>query len=114
MIRAVFDSNAYDAVLRHDDAALITAALDDGRLALFASPVVQNELRQIADGTRRQRLLELYHRLHSATLPLPAPSLLSRDEQVLAQAKAERALLVSDDKALEATRYAAFRALLQA
>lgn len=112
MIRALLDSNAYDAVLHHDDATLIMAALDDGRLLLFASPVVQNELRQIADGARRHRLLDLYHRLHSATLPLPAPSLMSRDEQLLAQARAEHALLVSDDRALEATRYAEFRALL--
>ncbi len=112
VIRVVLDSNAYDAVLEHDDAERILAALEQGRVEILASPVVLGELRRVADMYRQADLLALYYEVQSRRLAAPDPSLKSADHLLLAQAEAEGARLVSDDKALDALRYADFRALL--
>ncbi|MEL3889467.1 hypothetical protein V6B08_04300 [Ferrovibrio sp. MS7] len=112
VIRLVLDSNAYDAVLQHDDAEQILAALDDGRIEILASPVVLAELRKVPDMYRQADLMALYYELQSRRLSPPDASMKSADHLLLAQAEAEGARLVSDDKALDALRYAEFRALL--
>lgn len=106
----LLDSNAYDAILRHDDAA----RLQQAELELIASGIVLAELRQIAAAERRQALLALFFALHGSA-PEVVPSLASRDALLLAEARAADAILVSDDKALQAAgavSYAGFRALL--
>ncbi len=104
----LLDSNAYDAILRHGDAARLAAA----GLTLRPSGHVLAELRQVPEAARRRALLDLFQMLHGAAPPAP-PSMASRDALLRAEARAAGAVLVSDDKALGALPYAAFRQLFQ-
>lgn len=116
-LRVMFDSNAYDAILRHDDAERIEAAM----LNVIVTAAQEDEIRQIPDAAKQTALLELYHRLQSAAVVVPGDWDASRDSMIGLAAQAHCDLLVTDDKALTAamTRhdadirvltYAAFRA----
>jgi rRNA-processing protein FCF1 len=96
-LRVMFDSNAYDAILRHGDAERI----DAGMFSIITTLAQEDELHQIADPTRRAALLEIFHSLHAATAEVPADWVVSRDS-IIGRAAAEHCdLLVTDDRALK-------------
>lgn len=96
-LRVMFDSNAYDAILRHGDAERIDAEM----FSIITTTAQEDELRQIADPARRAALLEIFHRLHAATADIPADWAASRDN-VIGRAAAEHCdLLVTDDRELK-------------
>ncbi len=96
MTRVMFDSNAYDAILQHDDAGRIEAEM----FSVITTAAQEAELRQIADPARRAALLEIFHALHAATADVPAAWDVARDS-IIGQAAAEHCdLLVTDDRAL--------------
>ena len=96
MLRVMFDSNAYDAILRHGDVERIEA----GMFSVITTAAQEDELRQIADPARRAALLEIFHALHAATAEVPAGWDASRDH-IIGQAAAENCdLLVTDDRDL--------------
>ena len=111
MIRVMFDSNAFDAVLKHDDAEKLRAA----EIVPVVTSVQIDEIRQIADVTKRRRLFDLLHHLQaqrvaSADLPIEAP----RDAVIAVTAALHCDLLVSDDRhiaqgGLRILTYATFR-----
>jgi rRNA-processing protein FCF1 len=96
MIRVMFDTNAYDAILRHDDAGRIEAEM----FSVITTAAQEDELRQIAEPARRAALLEIFHALHAATAEVPADWVTSRDS-IIGKAAAEHCdLLVTDDREL--------------
>jgi len=97
MTRVMFDSNAYDAILKHADAERIEAEMFN----VITTATQEDELRQIADPARRAALLEIFHALHAATADVTADWIASRDS-IIGKAAAEHCdLLVTDDKALK-------------
>jgi rRNA-processing protein FCF1 len=99
MTRVMFDSNAYDQILRHDDAGRIEAEM----LSVITTAAQEDELRRIADPVRRAALLEIFHALHAATAEASAGWDAARDS-LIGQAAAEHCdLLVTDDRALRET-----------
>ncbi len=99
MTRVMFDSNAYDAILKHKDAERIEAEMFN----VITTATQEDELRQIADPARRAALLEIFHALHAATAEVPADWIASRDS-IIGKAAAEHCdLLVTDDKDLRET-----------
>lgn len=113
MTRVMFDSNAIDAILKHEDAARILAA----GITVAITTVQEDELHRIADTARRRALFDLLHALKAERI---APAALSWDasaDAVIAATAAQTCdLLVSDDRHLAAPgglrvlNYAAFRA----
>lgn len=96
MLRVMFDSNAYDAILRQDDAGRIAAEM----FSVITTAAQEDELHQIANPKRRAMLLEIFHRLHAATAEVSAGWDASRDS-IIGRAAAEHCdLLVTDDKGL--------------
>ena len=96
MLRVMFDSNAYDAILKHGDVEAIEAAM----FSVITTAAQEDELRQIADPVRRAALLEIFHALHAATADVPADWDVSRDH-LIGRAAAENCdLLVTDDRGL--------------
>lgn len=99
MTRVMFDSNAYDRILRHDDAGRIEAEM----FSVITTAAQEDELRQIADPARRAALLEIFHALHAATAEVSADWDATRDS-LIGKAAAEHCdLLVTDDRALRDT-----------
>lgn len=97
MTRVMFDSNAYDQILRHDDAGRIEAEM----FSVITTTAQEDELRQIADPARRAALLEIFHALHTATADVSAGWDAARDN-LIGKAAAEHCdLLVTDDRALK-------------
>ncbi len=97
MTRVMFDSNAYDAILKHEDAERIEAEMFN----VITTAAQEDELRQIADPGRRAALLEIFHTLHAATAEVPADWIASRDN-IIGKAAAEHCdLLVTDDRELK-------------
>jgi rRNA-processing protein FCF1 len=95
-LRVMFDSNAYDAILKHKDAEQIEAEMFN----VITTAAQEDELRQTADPARRAALLEIFHALHAATAEVPADWVASRDN-IIGRAAVEHCdLLVTDDKAL--------------
>jgi hypothetical protein len=122
-LRVMFDSNAYDEILRHNDADRIRALIEAGELAVVTTHVQEDELRQIADAEKRAALLDAYNRV-GGTAVLPAEVIdgdityLSRDDMLAGVAKACCDRLVTHDRALAercgdpAIPYSAFRRLI--
>lgn len=97
MIRVMFDSNAYDQILRHGDVGRIETEM----FSVITTIAQEDELRQIADPQRRTALLEIFHALHAATAEVPADWSMSRD-QIIGRTAAEHCdLLVTDDRDLK-------------
>jgi rRNA-processing protein FCF1 len=103
--RVMFDSNAYDEILRHGDVDRLRALIEAGKLIVVTTHVQDDELRQIADAERRMALLGVYHRIGGNRL---APgdviagdtTYLSRDALLAGVAKACCDALVTHDRAL--------------
>ncbi len=96
MTRVMFDSNAYDAILRHDDAERIEAEM----FSVITTAAQEDELRQITDPARRAALLKIFHALHAATAEVSADWDAARDS-IIGKAAAEHCdLLVTDDREL--------------
>lgn len=96
MLRVMFDSNAYDAILQHGDAGRVEAEMFN----VITTAAQEDELRQIADPAKRAALLEMFHALHVATAEVSAEWDASRDS-IIGRAAAEHCdLLVTDDRAL--------------
>lgn len=98
MIRVMFDSNAYDQILRHGDAARIAA----GRFSVLTTTAQEDELRQTADPGKRAALLRILHALAAATAEASADWAASRDTIIGRAAAAHCDLLVTDDRSLRA------------
>lgn len=99
MLRVMFDTNAYDQILRHKDVERIAA----GMFSVVTTAAQEDELRQIADPARRAALLEIFHALHAATAEVSAGWAASRD-QLIGQAAAKHCeLLVTNDRGLRET-----------
>ncbi|WP_341897215.1 hypothetical protein [Ferrovibrio terrae] len=94
-MRVMFDSNAYDAILKHGDAERIRAA----GLDVIATEIQKDEISQIRDGLRRQQLLSLLMQDQPVLTP-EMPWDASRDAIIGATAAQHAGLLVTDDKAL--------------
>lgn len=111
MPRVMFDSNALDAALKHDDAARILAA----GIAVAITTAQYDELHRIADATKRQALFDLLHAVKAERMaPADLPWDASADMVIAATAAKTCDLLVSDDKAiahknLRVLSYSAFR-----
>lgn len=98
-MRVMFDSNAYDAILRHGDVGRIEAEM----FSVITTAAQEDELRQVANPTRRTALLEIFHALHAATAEVSASWDASRDS-IIGRAAAEHCdLLVTDDRDLRET-----------
>lgn len=122
-LRVMFDSNAYDEILRHNDADRIRALIEAGELAVVTTHVQEDELRQIADAEKRAALLDAYNRV-GGTVVLPAEVIdgdityLSRDDMLAGVAKASCDRLVTHDRSLAercgdlAIPYSVFRRLI--
>lgn len=95
-LRVMFDSNAYDQILRHGDAERITAEMFN----VITMTAQEDELRQIADPARRAALLDIFHALHAATAEVSADWTVSRDQLIGRTAAAYCDLLVTDDRGL--------------
>lgn len=96
MTRVMFDSNAYDAILRHGDTERIEAEM----FSVITTMAQEDELRQITDPARRAALLEVFHALHAATAEVSADWDAARDS-IIGKAAAEHCdLLVTDDRDL--------------
>lgn len=98
MLRVMFDSNAYDAILKHGDAERIAAEMFN----VITTTAQEDELRQIADPTRRTALLEIFQDLHAATAEVSADWTVSRDHLIGAAAAEHCDLLVTEDRDLAA------------
>ena len=94
----MFDSNAYDAILAHDDAARIL----DAPLSLVTTAVQEDELRQIADAGKRDRLLALQAALGGDRVTVDLPWDAARDAVLAAAAKIYCDIFVTGDRALAA------------
>jgi hypothetical protein len=119
-LRVMFDSNAYDEILRHNDVDRIRALIEAEELVVVTTHVQEDELRQIADAEKRIALLGVYQRVGGSRI---APgdvitgdtTYLSRDDLLAGVAKACCAALVTHDRALAecstgaALTYDAFR-----
>lgn len=118
--RVMFDSNAYDEILRHGDVERLRALIAAGKLIIVTTHVQEDELRQIADAEKRMALLGIYHRVGGSRI---APgdviagdtTYLSRDDLLARVTKACCDVLVTHDRALveasndAALTYDAFR-----
>ncbi|WP_370154684.1 hypothetical protein [Ferrovibrio sp.] len=122
VLRVIFDSNAYDAILAHGDTQRLRALADAGGIEIVTTHVQEDELRQIADPQRRETLLGLFRDLGGRRVD-PAEAIaedtthMTRDRMLRLTARACRCLLVTDDRALAATGadvtdYAGFAARL--
>lgn len=118
-LRVMFDSNAHDAILTHDDVERLRALIDAGALAVITTHVQEDEIRQIADAGRRNALLDILRRLDGTTVD-PAAVIgkdtthMARDRQLAGVALAACDLFVTDDRTLASTcanavSYAEFR-----
>ncbi|MFN4166166.1 MAG: type II toxin-antitoxin system VapC family toxin [Ferrovibrio sp.] len=68
-LRVMFDSNAYDEILRHNDADRIRALIEAGELAVVTTHVQEDELRQITDAEKQKRLLSAFYKLRTQNSP---------------------------------------------
>ncbi|MFN4276890.1 MAG: hypothetical protein ACK4FJ_11370 [Ferrovibrio sp.] len=121
-LRVMFDSNAYDEILRHNDADRIRSLIEAEKLAVVTTHVQGDELRQIADAQKRAALLDSYNIIGGKTV-LPAEAIdgdityMSRDDMLAGVAKACCDRLVTHDRVLAercsdlAISYGAFRQL---
>lgn len=117
VLRVMFDTNAYDAILAAGDLPRLQARIDTGEIAVVTTPIQEDEIRQIKDRNRQQRLLDLYHALDGETID---PTLaiaadityMARDETLARVAAQCCDLLVTEDKRLASEAptidYAAF------
>lgn len=97
MIRAMLDSNAIDALLKHDDAARILAA----GIVVAITTAQEDEIHRIANPGRRQALFDLLYRLKAERIaPAVLPWDASPDAMIAATAAKTCDLLVSDDRGI--------------
>lgn len=68
-LRVMFDSNAYDEILRHGDTDRIRARIEAGELVVVTTHVQEDELRQIADAKKQKRLLSAFYKLRTQNSP---------------------------------------------
>lgn len=110
MMRVMFDSNAFDAALAHGDADRIRSAV-----IVAITSVQADEIHQVADAVKRQRLFDLLHHLRVQRVPaVERPIAASRDAVILATAARHCDCLVTEDKGMALTglrvlSYADFR-----
>jgi len=121
-LRVMFDSNAYDEILRHGDMDRIRARIEAGDLVVVTTHVQEDELRQIADAEKHAALLDAYNRVDGKAVS-PAEVIggdttyMSRDDMLAGVAKACCDRLVTHDRGLAercgdlAISYGAFRRL---
>ncbi|MFN4310021.1 MAG: hypothetical protein ACK4FK_05450 [Ferrovibrio sp.] len=67
--RVMFDSNAYDEILRHGDVERLRALIAAGKLIIVTTHVQEDELRQIADAEKQKRLLSAFYKLRTQNSP---------------------------------------------
>lgn len=95
MTRVMFDSNAIDAALKHDDATRILAA----DVTVVITIAQDDEIHRIADATRRQALFDLLYILKAEHVaPVVMPWDTAPDAVIAATAAKTCDLLVSDDR----------------
>lgn len=120
VLRVIFDTNAFDAILASGDADRLAGAIADGRLAVITTPVQEAELRQVPETGRRTALLALLRRLGGTVIDPAAviaadTTYMARDDLLAGVALACADSLVTGDRRLRARcgeqglDYAAFR-----
>jgi rRNA-processing protein FCF1 len=121
VLRVMFDTNAYDAILAAGDLPLLQEKIAAGELSIVTTPIQEDEIRQIRNRTRQRALLDLHRALSAETIE-PSNAIeddityMSRDEMLARIAAKSCDLLVTNDKALRndarlgarATDYAGF------
>ena len=121
VLRVMFDTNAYDAILAAGDLPLLQKKIAAGELSIVTTPIQEDEIRQIRNRTRQRALLDLHRALSAETIE-PSNAIeddityMSRDEMLARIAAKSCDLLVTNDKALRndarlgarATDYAGF------
>lgn len=121
VLRVMFDTNAYDAILAAGDLPLLQEKIAAGELSIVTTPIQEDEIRQIRNRTRQRALLDLHRALSAKTIE-PSNAIeddityMSRDEMLARIAAKSCDLLVTNDKALRndarlgarATDYAGF------
>jgi predicted nucleic acid-binding protein len=95
MTRVMFDSNAYDAILKHQDSERIKAA----RLDVVRTDAQEEEVAQIRDGLKRNQLMSLLMQGQPVVAP-EMPWDTSRDLIIGITAAMHADILVTDDKGL--------------
>ena len=94
-MRVMFDSNAFDAILKHQDSERIKSA----RLEVVRTDAQEDEISQIRDGFRRNQLMSLLMQgqpVVGPEMPWDAP----RDAIIGTTAAMHADILVTDDKKL--------------
>jgi hypothetical protein len=121
VLRVMFDTNAYDAILAAGDLPLLQKKIAAGELSIVTTPIQEDEIRQIRNRTRQRALLDLHRALSAETIE-PSNAIeddityMSRDAMLARIAAKSCDLLVTNDKALRndarlgarATDYAGF------
>ncbi|MCW0234116.1 MAG: hypothetical protein OJJ21_10995 [Ferrovibrio sp.] len=94
-LRVMFDSNAYDAILKNGDSERIKAA----HLEVIRTDAQEDEIAQIRDGFKRNQLMSLF----MMGQPVVAPGMpwnASRDLIIGTTAAMYADILVTDDRQL--------------
>lgn len=104
-LRVMFDTNAYDAIIAAGDEDRIAALVAAGALSVVATRVQEDEICQIRDDARRNRLLAAFRRVGGKPVDPAAlidgdATYMSRDEMLARVAEACCDLLVTEDRAL--------------
>ncbi|WP_298728757.1 hypothetical protein [uncultured Ferrovibrio sp.] len=105
VLRVMFDTNAYDAILAAGDLPLLQKKIAAGELSIVTTPIQEDEIRQIRNRTRQRALLDLHRALSAETIE-PSNAIeddityMSRDEMLARIAAKSCDLLVTNDKAL--------------
>jgi rRNA-processing protein FCF1 len=105
VLRVMFDTNAYDAILAAGDLPLLQEKIAAGELSIVTTPIQEDEIRQIRNRTRQRALLDLHRALSAETIE-PSNAIeddityMSRDEMLARIAAKSCDLLVTNDKAL--------------
>jgi rRNA-processing protein FCF1 len=105
VLRVMFDTNAYDAILAAGDLPLLQEKIAAGELSIVTTPIQEDEIRQIRNRTRQRALLDLHRTLSAETIE-PSNAIeddityMSRDEMLARIAAKSCDLLVTNDKAL--------------
>lgn len=72
MIRVMFDTNAYDAIMEHGDMERILELINNKAIAIVTTHVQKDELLKNPNKQRRMSLLDIYYRLNSNNTPTAA------------------------------------------
>lgn len=62
-MRVMFDSNAYDAILKHGDAERIFALMSAEKISVTTTHIQEDEIRKNPEKDKREALLSIFFRL---------------------------------------------------